>query len=267
MTQKPQKTDLKELLKTNPVEFLNECLAKSENGKMSEICQYVQLTILDKRGELLTEQEKRFLSNLNEKYSDIEIGHLEDINNKNKPFSNINDAKTELKDISQNIVDSVKVSHQKSRNERDEAFLEFVTAFATNIRTDRKLRYKYNFKNNQELFNCFDNYETQTYKLSDDLIIKLKPRPFIHILLGHVEKYIIHRKGEMVRFTQVNDWKELLTLINEIVHYIKDQLIEHYKDNNEKYDNKCFTYNGKIYGIHLDKNAEIKTLYERKNVC
>jgi hypothetical protein len=262
-----KKEHLKELLAINPIGFINECLAESKNGLMPEICQYVQLKILNERGEFLTEEEKEILNIIHPKYNDLKIDHLEEINQRIKTFANIDDVKIELRKNAIEIRDEIKSSLQNSGNKNHAAFLEFVTALATNIRTDKKLRYKYNFKNNQELFDCFQNYKTRNFKLSEDVTIKLKPGPFIHILLGHIEKYQMHRKGYMVRFSQINNWEELLILITDLITFLKDELIQHFSISNQKYDNNCFTYQKKLYGIHLDKKGEIKTLYERKNEC
>ncbi|MDD7913810.1 hypothetical protein [Polaribacter ponticola] len=252
--------NLRYLLETDPMKFLKECTIYIEKNDPQYICKYVQLSILEKRKSPLENVEKLFLKLNHNKYKDLNIDILDSINKQNQPINNISDIKNELKSISLNVVKTI----QKIDNP---GLLELAKSLSKNIREDRNLRYKYNFKNNQELLNCIETFQTEVYSLSEQICIKLKPKYFIHILLGHIEKYEIHRKGEMVKFSNINDWNELLLLIKKVILFLKDEIIYHYNNYDKNYDNKSFNYNGIFYGIHLNQKGDIKTFYERKNKC
>lgn len=253
------------LLKSTPLTILEECLKHSQNGKMPDICKYIQLNLLKIRGEKITTEEVLLLDKLSKKYSDFNVEYLNDYYNKGQRIPSLDEVNQELKEISFEIKEIVKKAHEKNPQKGYAGFLEYVKALNLNINNFRK--YKYDQTNHKELAECYHTFRTKEFILNDSIKIKLKPGALVHILVGHIEKYSIPRKGKMFWFSKANNWRELLELIGNALLFLSDDLISHYTNFNHGYDNKKFPFDGSFYGIHLNKKREIKTFYEVKNKC
>ena len=253
------------LLKSTPLMIIEECLKHSQNGEMPDICRYIQLKLLKIRGEKITPEEVLLLNKLYRKYSDFNVEYINDYYNKCQKIPSLDEVNQELKEISFEIKEIVKKAHEKNPQKGYAGFLEYLKALNLNINDFRD--YTYNQTNHKELAECYHEFRTKEFILNDRVKIKLKPGALVHILVGHIEKYSIPRKGKMIWFSKANNWRELLELIGNIILFLSDDLISHFTNNNDGYDNKKILFDDCSYGIHLNKKQEIKTFYEVKNEC
>lgn len=253
------------LLKSTPLMILEECLKHSQGGEMPDICRYIQLKLLKIRSEKITPEEVILLNKLSKKYSDFNVEYLNDFYNKFQKIPSLDEVNQELKEISFEMKEIVKKAHEKNPQKGYAGFLEYIKALNLNITDFRE--YKYNQTNHKELAECYHTFRAKEFILNDSIKIKLQPGALVHILVGHIEKYSIPRKGKMIWFSKANNWRELLELLGNVILFLSDDLILHYTEYNHGYDNKKILFDGCFYGIHLNKRKEIKTFYELKSEC
>lgn len=262
MTEEENK--LYELLKTSPSLFMNQCIEKSRNGEASELCTYVQLKMLNDTGRLLSKIEKEVFNNLSVKYNHIDTSQILFEYERSKKIPDLNDVWQGLKDVLKDIRLSVRIAHEKNPNEGYSGFLSFLNELWKNINGSKS--FKYDADSFRELSECYFSFKTKHYRLNESITIKLKPGILLHILVGHIKKYHIPRKGAGEMFSKVENWKELLVLFDSIILYLSNELITHYSFNKKEFDNSCFNFENCLYGIHIDKQGAIKTFYERKHI-
>lgn len=264
MTEEERK--LNELLKISPSIFMNksiEIIGKGEDG--SEFCTYVQLKMVNDIGRPLSDIERTILSNFSQKYGDIDTRLLLSEYEKSKRLPDLDDVWQGLKEVLKDIRLSVRKAHEKFPEDGYSGFLGFLNELWKNVNGYKG--FKYDASSFKELSDCYFLFKTKKYELNDKIEIKLKPGILLHILVGHVRKYHIPRKGAAVMFSKVDNWKGLLVLLDNVINNLSEELIKHYSSDKKEYDNRCFKFDNSLYGIHIDKQGAIKTFYERKHEC
>jgi hypothetical protein len=256
---------LSELLKISPSLFLNVCINKFKNGDVSEFCTYVQLKLINDNNGLFEEVSKNVFAELREKFNHIDTSLLQKEYERSKNITNSTNLKQDLKKLIIDIRNSVRNAHEKNPDDGYSGYLGFLNELVKNVNNSKG--FKYDASSFSELSECYFTYKTKYYQLNENIKVKLKPGNLLHILVGHIKKYHIPRSGAAIMFSKANDWKELLLLLDKIIYFLSDELIEHFSENEVEYDNDCFEFEDFLYGIHIDRSMAIKTFYERKYKC
>ena len=172
----------------------------------------------------------------------------------------LNEIREDLNIVYDNLIEAVRARHHKEPKEGHDGLLELAKAAKNNLNEDRGI--KFNRANNRELFDCLEKYKGDAIRLTEKITIILKTGVFVHILIGHVEKHLIPRKGKLVQFSKVDHWITLHHLIISVIYILMDDLIRHYTYYQAGYDNTNVEFEGCTYGIHINKHGEIKTFYQ-----
>jgi hypothetical protein len=103
-------------------------------------------------------------------------------------------------------------------------------------------------------------FEEWQFKLDEKTSILLTQVAFIHILTGHTPFFKIPRKGLLAQFTDTESWLDILYLLDDLIKHLKQDILTSFKIH-KRYDNKCISFNGKQYGLHIQKNKTISSFY------
>ncbi len=266
MTEEENK--LKEMMEISPSIFLNKCIEKLRNEEEgSEFCKYVQLKMLKEIGRPLDEIEKISFDILSAKFGNIDVKLLLSEYDRYKKITDSDDVWKELKEVLKDVRTSARVAHEKNPNDGYSGFLGFLNELWKNINGPKN--FKYNADSFKELSDYYFKFKTERFALNENIDIILKPGILLHILVGHVKKYHIPRKGAGVMFSNIENPRELLDLLNKVIYSLSDELLEHFTkyEQDQEYNNSCIEFNGYFYGIHIDKKRGIKTFYEKSTKC
>lgn len=177
---------------------------------------------------------------------------------------------TDFEDELVNHFRDIAISMKKDDEEKFMGWIEFNNALANNVYFSKKNRdsngFQYSIENTPSLFDWLTNFKTVNYQLNDNVSIRLTPKGFFHILFGHVEGYLIPRKGAMVKIININSCEELFKLISDIIMHIKTDLINHYQAKLGKFEKNNIIYSGHEYALNIDSKRKIISFYsvERK---
>ena len=252
-----------------PKEFISFCIDMEERGYQFSICWYVKVCLKEKTGELLSQKEIAIKEKCKNAYADIDWSPYQGIIKEKMgidSFQTTEDLKLVLKDSYSGIKNGIKRYHNPDNSKDHSAFLELIEAHINNLdfikedKPHRKIK-RYNSHKNRELYELIETFECREYQLGA-IAIKLTPKCLMHISLGHIESYKIPRKGKLIQFTHIKDWKFLIKVIDYVINLLKEELNVHYNNPKKGYDKMGITIADKKYGIHIDKNGYIKTFYQ-----
>lgn len=247
---------LKDQIKSHhsATDFFRFCeLYKKIYGKSHSLCYYKSLLSSIKLGDQLTELEERHLKQLRKKYGEVDVEYILICSER---YIN----KKSYTTIFKNTYNDIREGAQK-HNKHGAA--EFSLLLRNN------LDFSYNNSDNQSninkealdlLYKIFDHFEGQTFHINENLEIILTPQALIHIITGHTVKHKIPRKGLLVDFQNMSEWYEIIYIIFKILEQQKDEIILSF-NNKSRYDNKCISYEGLVYGLHIQKNKCISSFY------
>jgi hypothetical protein len=253
----------------SPKEFMSFCLDMEKRGHHFSICWYVKIYLAEKTGQSLTPKQIAIKEKCKNAYANIDWSPYQQIIDKGEIGNQIQteeELKLVLKDSFLGIMDGVKKVHNQNNGKDYSAFLELLEAHVDNLnfikedKPHRKLK-SYNSQKTKELLDLIETFKGCIYPL-DKITIKLTPECLMHIALGHIESYKIPRKGKMVQFTYIENWKVLAALIEYVIWLLKEDLNAHYNKSLQDYNNTNIQILTQTYGIHINKKGCIKTFYE-----
>ncbi|GAB3417360.1 hypothetical protein GCM10027516_11080 [Niabella aquatica] len=230
------------------------------------ICLYVKILIKEDQKKTLSPIEIRYKQRLVGLFGSLNIERYREfyLPPNEKGFIEV---KNILKESYTEIRAGAIKAHNPDKGKNYSAFLEFLKALKYNVDfsfDDPKNKApKYNEEKDRELFELVKNFHGTTYRLNEEITIRLTPKEFIHIVIGHLDGYQIPRKGKIVTFEFLHHWENLLAFIKIIIDdIIKDDLIVHYNNTDSEYSNRNIKICDKQYGIHIGRRKNIKTFYQ-----
>ena len=247
------------LLKVDSQSFFEVCIFISDlTGELPAFGKYVSISHNFPKGIQIPESLLNEFEELKLKYGHIDIHTFNSYKDIDIPYF-----ENSLKESFQGLINTME---QQKDKEDFEGIIAYSKSIINNIDFRRKKEsgyingVKYEFERQKELFKWFDEFKKRVYCLSDQLVIELNPNDFFHILIGHVDGFIVPRKGKAIQFSSISSPSELVEFIDEIVDFLKPELIIHYDSSDENFDRKNFNYKSAVYGIHI-KRKRIITLY------
>lgn len=253
-----------EMFGNNPLEFMTMCLKYSdENGHLPSFCKYVQLILNFRINNDLSDLEQVEKQMFEEKYGEIDVECLLSYQLSKPTAESLYE---EIKGNSTQIYNNVRIAHEKNPLAGHAGFLEYCKSIKNNVifaKGDIKNKgAKFNLEIRRELSDCIRGFNGKDYRLTENIIIKLKAGGLVHILVGHVKPFLVPRKGELIQFTFIKSFEELIFLIDRIILQLEEELIAHFSKGNSKFSKVGFQFEGLKYGIHISIKKEIKTFYE-----
>lgn len=234
------------------------------NSSLS-ICSYLRILIKEDQGKILSSKEIAYRQKFNEQFGNLDIELYKQFYaaEQNNDFNSVD----VLKDIYSELLDETKKVHDPNTGKNYSALIELLKASKHNIDfsigdTENKAP-RSNSEEIEELFEIVNEFHGRTYLLTNDVAIKLTSKEFMHIAIGHIERYQIPRKGKMMAFDFINHWEHLLSFIEIIIlDFLKQDLIDHFSNGTCEYNNTNIKIGDKHYGIHIGKGMNIKTFYQ-----
>ncbi len=153
-------------------------------------------------------------------------------------------------------------AHNPNGEKDYSGIIELTTSLLNNLGFSKNDRKNKGMKYTPKLIEGIDSFKEKKYSLTNDITIKLSPKSFVHILIGHVENYSIPRKGRLIQFTNINHWEDLLLFIDALIVHLQKDLIMHYSNSRLEYNNINVKIGTRRYGIHISKSGNIKTIYQ-----
>jgi hypothetical protein len=223
-------------------------------GHMHPLCYYKRILMRKSFNIPLKDKEIHDLKKLTIKYGKTDITYL-------IPLSEMPDELVNrgIIEIQKNVYDGI----SDSAKDISPAFSEYLALLRSNL--------EFSFNNSDNLagynrsvshyLNDIDHlFKEWSFIINENLTIRLTPSGLIHILAGHTGLLKIPRKGLLVDFNDIDHWIDVLSLLNKVIQFIKNEIRESF-EKNKRYDNRRIFFQGKYYGLHIQKNKVISTFY------
>lgn len=247
-----------ELFNNDPAKFFNTCSDISdETGELPPFGKYIYIKLSILKGVPLPNYAYNLVNDLEKVYGKIDVSDF-------LKYDQLPTVKY-FEDVLVERFKSVAQILKQEDEKKYEGWIEFNNSLADNVYFSKKNRdlngFKYSIENTPILMQWLTNFKTISYKIDDTITIKLTPSGFFHILFGHIDGYLVPRKGAMVKIDNVHSCEALLKLIGEIVLHIKVDLINHFNAKTGKFEKKDIVYLETEYAMNIDSKKRILSFY------
>ncbi len=250
---------------SSPLEFLRVCTYMDDKNLPLEICWYVRIYLKEKNNVPLFPEEKATKEKLAKLIGNLDISIFDKALGDRQKTITLKHLIDDLKSGYSGVIDGAKLAHNPSEGKDYSGIMELANTYRTNLdfsKNDRIGKAPHtNAFTRKEIFEMVDDFKGRSFKLKS-ITIKLKPKQLVHIVLGHVSRYQVPRKGLMVPFDDIRDWRGLIIVIELVITQLQEDIETHYEQKYQEYNNKHIDLFGKSYGIHIGSNGDIKTFYQ-----
>jgi hypothetical protein len=244
-----------------PHEFMKLSFEMEERNLDLPIFWYVRICLKEKNEQRLTVEEIKFKEKWNHLFSRIDLSDYV-FAIKHPEFTKENGDESVKNMISQ-LQKGFK-KETRTTNSIQEALLQLLKETYQNVDFSSKDRKTKGLGINRhkflELLNFTSEFTGHDFELKN-ITIKLTPKRFMHILVGHVEDYLISRKGRLITFDHISHWHEVFLLIESVIAIIEKDLERHFSGSGQDYNNTSIIVGVKKFGIHISQKGVIKTFY------